>query len=339
MPRNPLIIHHRKFGFTLVELLVVITIIGILISLLLPAVQAAREAARRLQCTNNLKQVGLALHNYHSVHQVFRPGGTTIPLSPHVCGTGTGVSWLLFILPYLEQNNVYDKTDTGCAGDLDYSPRNMPILKDFAPSTYICPSSRMAKFSYLGTSHVNVFLANYAGIAGADEQDPANRFAGNNNHAYNGILFANSAVGIEAIRDGTSNVMMVGEQSEFGYDSSGNEADCRSGGPHGAWLGCMKFKQEDLGYPTMNRVFNTTTIGRPLGTRTCDYIRDYSSYAPYWVGIVTNLDNRAPILSAHPGGAAILMADGSVHFFAEAIEFNLFQLMAIRDSGRVKQWQ
>jgi prepilin-type processing-associated H-X9-DG protein len=184
-----------------------------------------------------------------------------------------------------------------------------------------------------------VFLANYSGIAGADGQDPSNRFAGvgQNVHAYNGVLFANSNIRVEDITDGTTNVIMVGEQSNFGRDMTGQKADCRSGGPHGAWIGTMKFKQEDLGDPYSNRVFNTTTIGRPLGTRACDYIAYYTP--PYWVGVVTNMDNRAPILSAHPGGTHLLFADGSVHFLMEEIEFELFQLLAIRDSGEVKEWE
>ncbi len=331
----------RRTGFTLVELLVVITIIGVLIALLLPAVQAAREAARRMQCTNNLKQIGIALHNYHVAHGRFPSGATRSGNHAGGWTVGYGVSWLLLCFPYIEQDSVYNQVDLNCddAGDLDYSAKNKGILKDLAPSSYVCPSSPLEKYSFLGTSKVHVLSANYVGIAGADGQDPLYRFNGPSNvHAYNGILFANSAVRIADITDGTTNAMMVGEQSDFALDSSGRQADCRSGGPHGAWLGTMKLKQEDLGNMGDNRVFNTTTIGRPLGTRTCDFIADYTSVSPYWIGIVTNMDNRAPILSAHGGGANILFADGSVHFLSENIQFSLFQVLAIRDSGKVKPW-
>jgi prepilin-type processing-associated H-X9-DG protein len=141
------------------------------------------------------------------------------------------------------------------------------------------------------------------------------------------------------IQDGTTNTMLFGEQSGFALDSTGQPADCRAGGPHGGWLGTVKqHATDDLGNPASNRVFNTTTIGRPLGSRTCDYIRNPPYTAPYWIGRVTNTDNRTPILSAHPGGAHVAMGDGSLHFFNEGMEFALFQRLAIRDSGQVKSW-
>jgi len=117
-------------GFTLVELLVVITIIGILIALLLPAVQAAREAARRMQCTNNLKQFGLALHNYHLTHKVFPYGAG---------GGGTWWSWSALILPFIEQNAIYDQIDF----DKPYNavhPVNNDVMKNFI-AAYQCPSA------------------------------------------------------------------------------------------------------------------------------------------------------------------------------------------------------
>lgn len=331
----------RRIAFTLVELLIVIAIIGILISLMLPAVNSVREAARKMECANKIRQIGLALHHFHENKGKFPPGATTVPIQPRQLHTGYGVSWLLQILPYHEENNTFDHVDMEAisAGDLDYGVANIPALQDFAAGLYSCPSSPMDKFSFLGTSQVRVFLANYAGVAGADGQDPKNRYNGgaNNVHAYNGILFANSAIQFGHIRDGTTNVMMVAEQSDYAIHSDGRQLDCRAGGPHGAWLGTMKFAQEDLGQYWHNRVFNTVTVGRPLGTKTCDFVHDYTP--PHWVGLVTNMDNRGPILSAHPGGANILFADGSTHFIAEGIPFDLFQLLAIRDSDQVKSWQ
>ncbi len=124
-----------RLGFTLVELLVVIAIIGILIALLLPAVQAAREAARRSQCTNNMKQLGLALHNYHDTHQVFPPGGLEYGCSsagPNYEQPGKlvkNLNGLVLLLPYLEQMPLYDKYDcrqAACAGSAGQTQRQYP---------------------------------------------------------------------------------------------------------------------------------------------------------------------------------------------------------------------
>ena len=111
---------HPKFAFTLVELLVVITIIGILIALLLPAVQAAREAARRMQCSNNLKQIGLALHNYHSLMNAF-PAGTVVRL-PEGCSQGScwGTSMFVVIFPYMEQSAIEEQYRPSYTSEMGY---------------------------------------------------------------------------------------------------------------------------------------------------------------------------------------------------------------------------
>lgn len=333
----------RTSGFTLVELLVVITIIGILIALLLPAVQAAREAARRMQCANNVKQLGLALHNYHTQHGVFPPGGVAMNPSAGInLATDYGISWRVSILPFIEHGNMFDSLSfTGTSpGDMDVGV-NRNTLDGFAPTAFICPSNPMGRFSLHKQSNCKAMLADYAGIAGADGNDPQNRYNGadDNIAGYNGILFANSATGISDIRDGTTNTMILGEQSDFAYDASGNELDCRSSGIHGAWQGTVRRGQASGGDYALDRVFNTTTIGLPLGTKSCQFIADYTGTPYYTGGRVTGGDNRTPILSAHPGGAHVGFADGSVHFLSETINFTLFQLLAIRDRGLPKVWQ
>jgi len=129
----------RHYGFTLVELLVVIAIIGILIALLLPAVQAAREAARRTQCNNNLKQLGIALHNYHDSHGTFPPAhletGTTGPTFRHHFG------WLAYLLPYIEQENVYRLIDFR----LKYSAPENRQDASVGIKTFICPSDPVGR--------------------------------------------------------------------------------------------------------------------------------------------------------------------------------------------------
>jgi prepilin-type N-terminal cleavage/methylation domain-containing protein len=123
----------RRGAFTLVELLVVIAIIGILVALLLPAVQAAREAARRMSCGNNLKQVGLALHNYHDVNKMFPPGGITLG---RCCGTPSYSTWTIAILPFLENQNLYDRYHQHLFNE---DPLNAFVREQILP-VYICPS-------------------------------------------------------------------------------------------------------------------------------------------------------------------------------------------------------
>ncbi len=290
-----------------------------------------------MQCGNNLKQIGLALHNYHFTHEAFPPGAQTVPGVSRAWTQAYGVSWMMVILPYLEQDNAFQQVDLDAvsAGDFDYNTTHRDTFDNFAPASYVCPSSPLPRYSWLGQTKIHVLIANYTGIAGADGNDPKNRWVGVNTHAYNGTLYSNSPTSMAALRDGSTNVMMVGEQSAWAKDSNGNNVDCRSGGPHGAWLGTIRFGVEPMGDPWSERVFNTSTINVPLNSKSCRYISDYTG-TPYWGELVTNTDNRAPLASSHPGGVSVLFADGSVHFLADSIDFNLLQLLAIRDSGEVK---
>ena len=177
----------RLKGFTLVELLVVITIIGILIALLLPAVQAAREAARRAQCSNHLKQIALAVHNYHDVHRAFPDGGKNEVDSP---ATGTNCcapynrgewSWPYQILPFMEQKPVYD------------NPSDTVVYRTMI-STYYCPTRRPPRL------YGNVAKIDYAACAGSTGND--------------GVLVRRGLPGIDfaSVRDGTSNTILAGDK-------------------------------------------------------------------------------------------------------------------------------
>ena len=316
----------------------VIAIIGILVSLLLPAVQSAREAARRMQCSNNFKQVGLALHTYHTFNGAFPPGTTDHPTPNY-----EGWSWAISILPQLEQSNILNKIDFSEDGFVGSTNQNNKDLMNGAfVAIYNCPSSPCPKFRNSDAWNVghDIHIGSMVAIAGAigdPNNDPRHDTFPEQwkNHAWNGVLHAQSDTRIDDIKDGTTNVVMVGETSDWGSHPTkpGEHYDCRGMFPHGWWIGADR--QSPATPANDRRVFNTTVINtRPLGTKVCDDA-DYATAS----NVGTNFDNQVPIQSAHPGGAFLLFADGSVHFLSISLDFDLFKLLAIRDSGEVKQWQ
>jgi prepilin-type N-terminal cleavage/methylation domain-containing protein/prepilin-type processing-associated H-X9-DG protein len=193
------VFHNRQIrrGVTLIELLVVIAIIAVLIGLLLPAVQKVRESAARLRCKNNLKQIGLALHNYHDRNGSLPPGYASGAASGTETGPGWG--WATHLLPDLEQDNLSRQIDLG--GAIGNSPARTQALKVF-----LCPSdSEIGTFTAAGTS-ATVAHANYVGVFGTNEVE-------SNPGAGNGTFFRNSRVRFGDVIDGLSNTYAVGERS------------------------------------------------------------------------------------------------------------------------------
>ena len=195
-----------KRGFTLIELLVVIAIIAILIALLLPAVQQAREAARRTQCKNNLKQIGLAFHNFQDVYQHLpngaRDGNDGDPLTS-CCNSATrrGWSWAYHILPYMEQQNLFD------LGDENDPAGTVNLVAQQAVKGYYCPTRRDPLPDGNG-----FYRLDYAGNAG--ERAPGD-LRGTDNNGTKGVVMQTDAgkTTVERIRDGSSNTMMVAEKA------------------------------------------------------------------------------------------------------------------------------
>ncbi|OHB84950.1 MAG: hypothetical protein A2V98_12190 [Planctomycetes bacterium RBG_16_64_12] len=274
-------------AFTLIELLVVIAIIGILVALLLPAVQAAREAARRMQCSNKLKQIGLALHNYHDTHHSFPPGNMDFGVSQ-----SQEWGWAVFLLPYLEQGPFHQRLAPNARRlvELLSDPVDQTLCQ-FPLDVFRCPSDRTPRLlqgtdqprDMDGVAPVgpNFFAAtsNYIGVTGFWEIGI---------QPSNGVFGANSEVKFLDIVDGTSNTFAVGER-EF-YCASGTWAgvrDARQSGPRGAdyVLGRVSYK--------MNAVKN-------VGIPSC--CQAFSS--------------------PHPGGAQFAMCDGAVRFVSENILFD-----------------
>ncbi|MGY8771701.1 MAG: DUF1559 domain-containing protein [Pirellulales bacterium] len=288
-----------KKGFTLVELLVVIAIIGILIALLLPAVQQAREAARRMQCTNNLKQLGVALHNYHDTFGSFPPGGMWHG-TPGVIATGDnreGWGFGALILPFIEQPALHEqmgvtkRTLTQMISDTASRPLVFTVL-----TAYKCPSDTSDDKMSCGSctsgpnSNSGRHFNGNGGLPAADRVDSANYVAVNgiwdvNKLSNNGILFNNSGKKFRDITDGTSNTLLVGERAEY------------QGGA--TWIG----NRNPGGSGNQGNDYTNGKVSVPLNS---------GNHGQRWEGFS----------SLHPGGALFVLGDGSVSFISETIDYN-----------------
>jgi len=303
-------LRHRS-GFTLIELLVVIAIIAVLIALLLPAVQQAREAARRSDCKNRMKQIGLALHNYHDTHRVFPPGGVSdvAVTGSNWCMTGVGYSkfpWTVQILPYLDEGSRYNSfnpslnlisiADRGnSANDTEWQRPN---------SKYQCPSDPN---SQPGINNNNYFGVQGGGAGSADAS--CTNTAGNRYWMVNGILYHNSSTRMSHITDGTTNVFLVGEtkyqsikagnpSQYYGWASS--DWPLPTYGSPSQVAGAVVAINSAAHYPAVNHTFDVQT-------------RTFGSY--------------------HEGGCHFTMADGSVHFVSENVDLTIYQQMGKRADG------
>ncbi len=314
-------------GFTLVELLVVITIIGILIALLLPAVQAAREAARRAQCQNNLKQIGLALHNYHSAMNVFPPSSVWKQgVNPESGNTASlSENWVILVLPYLEQQALRDAFNLSL---FITNAANMPA-RSTQLSVMMCPSDPYNRQAFNGSSNSavsnmgdNWARGNYA--ANASMGIMSSGSAGNrttwSESRYRGVMGANVSSSIEEIKDGSSNTILAGEirAGITPYDSRGVWA--MSGACPSALWG-HGYIGDDNG-PNCNRpyaddVLACTAIGDSVGGvdalarkgMACSRDNAPSNW-PNW---------QQTARSMHPGGVHVCLADASVRFISDYI--------------------
>lgn len=297
--------YRRRSAFTLVELLVVIAIIGILVALLLPAVQAAREAARRMQCANNQKQIALALHNYHDTYKTFPTGYFWVLPQPNT----ESWAWSTLTLPFLEQSALHSQlgvTQRSLRDALASGASFLPLMQTRL-GNFMCPSD--TGFNANGLIHNNrnfnggngataggftqpvlVGVSNYMGNAG--HRSVAQNANGNGRNT--GIFFADNSVRIGDILDGTTNTVLIGER---------DTRDCRSG----TWLGVRNPQGANdrgvwvvLGHagPKPNQDANAI----PWNTNNTGCGEGYSSL--------------------HPGGVQFALCDGSVRFISETVDHN-----------------
>ena len=318
-----------RVAFTLVELLVVIAIIGLLVALLLPAVNAAREAARRTQCQNNLKQIGLAILNYESARGTLPPGGK----NPNASSYQTDASWWIHTLPYFEEGVIEAEFDArGLFGGQNAFDQNLELLRAAGElPIMVCPSSDLPKTIESGAIE-GIARANYVAIAGA-KGDPQHETTMRKPCSYgdcgwlsDGGCFPSfftfkggegGGMELRRIKDGLSKTMMVAEQSDWCLDSQGNQVDCRADCFHSFVTGAV------FDNP---RIFNLTVVLYGINENSADLYgvkgTNFGLCAP-----------NTPILSSHPGGALAVYADGSVHFLADNMDLWSLHNLANRDDG------
>ena len=341
-------------AFTLIELLVVIAIIAILIGLLLPAVQKVREAAARMKCQNNLKQLALACHAYHDANRTFPPGSTADGSGENFTG-----NWIVFTLPFTEQNNLYEKISTGpAAGGCSAGTVGAAAATGVLPSPlpYIrCPSDSWQSG--------NPGVSNYVGSAGPQcvaaplscayephqkyckPDDPINGVApGGENWGYSaspdyaatndisknrgmfGRYRTTGSISITGTSDGTSNTLLLGEAlpSTNGWARQAHTGSAPYTGWGGDAVTQLRFTIIPINYPIDESETRSCDVGLgdPNYAATADPTRNMFNYNVYW-----------GFKSRHAGGANFAFADGSVHFLSQDINHKTYQLLGCRNDG------
>jgi prepilin-type N-terminal cleavage/methylation domain-containing protein/prepilin-type processing-associated H-X9-DG protein len=297
--KNTGVCRDRPRGLTLIELLVVIAIIAVLIGLTIPAVQKVRDASLRLQCVNNLKQIGLAAHQYHVVSGTFPPGMRyQNRKDPNLMST-----WLAQILPYVEQEELWRITQE--AYKQSALPFKNPPHQGLATliGTFACPADERAdQILFSQKTRTRVAFTSYLGVEGQDL------------YSRDGILFRDSRISITDIRNGTSQTLFAGERPpstdlQFGWWYAG--AGQQFTGSADGVLGVQE--QNTLSVARANCAAGTYTYGPGTVGNQCDMFH-------FW--------------SLHDGGAHFLFADGSVHFLAYA-GAAIMPALASRASGEI----
>ena len=313
----------RRAAFTLIELLVVIAIIGILIALLLPAVQKVRDAANRTKCSNNMRQMGIALHHYHDAYGNFPSGVNDTQETPNGSPAGSGNhvgyhawwSWMALLMPFYEQDNLYKRADDFARGNWSnrqpWGPPANPALATSIPNL-VCPADSRANLA----THVSddlgfdddVAFTDYLGVSGIQSGD------------WKGLLWSNSRIRTGQVSDGLSNTIFVGERPvsadlDFGWWFAG------AGYPVG--------QQNGTGDVVLG------SHDHPYGSWLASHYQCASEKLGLQPGNLADNCDQSHFWSLHSGGANFLLGDGSVRFVTYNLDNATLQALSTRDGGEV----
>jgi len=288
-------------GFTLIELLVVIAIIGLLVALLLPAVQQAREAARRTQCKDALKQLSLALHNYHDTHSTLPPGYTYLPnFSTTPANNGAGFGWGAMILPFVEQTAVYQQFNWNAAL---YDASNI-TAREHKLAVFLCPNDAISDggFVLMGPDPERYAMASYVANFGPPDLDDTQE-------QRSGMFSRNSKTRFGDVTDGLSNTLLLGERENGPF---------RKGVPHGVHI-----------------TYETNWAGSVRDWD--DPADDHGHMILFQTGHVPNdsFSDDRDVSAPHVGYANFALGDGSVRAFSENMDFGIYQNLSTKAGGEV----
>ncbi len=293
-------------GFTLIELMVVISVIAVLVALILPAIQQAREAARRTQCKNNLRQIGLALQNYCDLYERFPPGYVA---SSETTATTPGWGWSAMILPQVDQFPLFGLFDFSLP--IEHLLNSGPVAKRipcFICASDIAPDGTFPISNSASVPVVQAGPSSYVGCVGNDSSD-----VDDNINPGNGMLFRNSSVRFSDVLDGTSNTILIAERSWAQAN--------------GTWIGA----------PTTGRLrAGTKNSAAPLDEASSFHVLGHA----HWINVLDDPDGGLDDFSSlHTGGVNVLFVDGSVRFLhnvtSDGGSANLLQALGTRAGGEI----
>ncbi len=320
-----MVVIRRRSAFTLIELLVVIAIIAILIALLLPAVQQAREAARRSQCKNNLKQIGLALHNYHDIHKLL-PAANGL-------ANGWGNNFWVPILPFADNSPLYKQWKfNGNDHGWHDSGINAAVQEGIKIAYMLCPSSPLPEGMNRFGASPTMPAGSYMAVSGAEN---LGAFNNTNNTTKSedlsaggwgvvssaGMMTMNRCLNFKNCTDGLSSTLLLGEQSGFVFDTAGNKADVRAGATWGWVMG----SHNSWGFNAVGGGGLTTIRYAPnsrvLNQNGC-------------VAATEHCRANTPLTSAHSSSVHVLLGDGTVRSINNNINMVTLTYLAVRDDGK-----